>query len=183
MRLTQVTATNYRCITDSGPVDIADVTCLVGKNESGKTAFLQALRRLNPVEGIGTYDDVMEYPAKGFARYKKVRDKQPATVIRAVLEFTDDELATIEERFGTGVLRSREFTVTKRYGSSSTFFELDTDEAATVRQPHRIPGAAGGKRRPNPPAPLDHGAGRGARHARRAALDRDQAAGEDPLLA
>jgi predicted ATP-binding protein involved in virulence len=50
MRLIQVTATNYRCISDSGPVEIGDVTCLVGKNESGKTAFLQALRRLNPSE-------------------------------------------------------------------------------------------------------------------------------------
>jgi predicted ATP-dependent endonuclease of OLD family len=133
MRLTQVTATNYRCINDSSPVEIGDVTCLVGKNESGKTAFLQALRRLNPVEDSGTYDDVMDYPAKGFARYKKIRDKQPATVIRAVLELTDDELATIEQDFGEGVLRSREFTVTKGYGSTTTFFELDLDEAAAVR--------------------------------------------------
>ncbi len=41
MRLNQVTVTDYRCINDSGPVEVGDVTCLVGKNESGKTAFLQ----------------------------------------------------------------------------------------------------------------------------------------------
>lgn len=75
MCLTQVTITNYRCINDSGPVEIGDVTCLVGKNESGKTAFLQALRMLNPVEGSVAYNDVMDYPAKGFALYKKARNK------------------------------------------------------------------------------------------------------------
>jgi AAA ATPase domain len=115
MRLTKVTITNYRCITDSGPVEIGDVTCLVGKNESGKTAFLQALRRLNPVEGSTTYSDVLDYPAKSFARYKRVRDKQPAKVVTAVFELSDDEVATIEGKFGSGVLRQRTFTVTKHY--------------------------------------------------------------------
>ncbi len=50
MILTEARVALFRNIIDSGwvPVD-ADVTCLVGKNESGKTAFLQALYRLNPV--------------------------------------------------------------------------------------------------------------------------------------
>ncbi len=40
----------YKSITDSGPVEFdREVSCLVGKNESGKTAFLQALYRLNPL--------------------------------------------------------------------------------------------------------------------------------------
>jgi predicted ATPase len=133
MRLTQVTITNYRCINDSGPVDIGDVTCLVGKNESGKTAFLQALRRLNPADGPNRYDDVMDYPAKGFAHYKKIRDKHPAEVVNAVFELTEDELTEIEEDFGEGVLRSREFTVSKRYGSNAAFYSIDVDEAAAVR--------------------------------------------------
>ena len=51
MKLTRARVTNYRSIDDSGWVTIDDVTCMVGKNESGKTAFLQALRRLNPVAG------------------------------------------------------------------------------------------------------------------------------------
>jgi predicted ATP-dependent endonuclease of OLD family len=77
MRLTKVTITNYRCIDDSGPVEVGDVTCLVGKNESGKTAFLEALRRLNPVDGPDAYDDVMDYPAKGFALYKRSAPSSP----------------------------------------------------------------------------------------------------------
>lgn len=38
----------YRPILDSGWVDVDDVTVIVGKNESGKTALLRALHKFNP---------------------------------------------------------------------------------------------------------------------------------------
>ena len=42
MKLTEVRVTNFRNFLDSNPVRIQDdITCLVGKNESGKTAFLR----------------------------------------------------------------------------------------------------------------------------------------------
>ena len=50
MKLTHVHITNFRCIDDSNPVEIATNTCLVGKNESGKTAFLKALEGLRSVD-------------------------------------------------------------------------------------------------------------------------------------
>ena len=38
----------YKSITDSGPVEFdREVSCLVGKNESGKTAFLEALSEVD----------------------------------------------------------------------------------------------------------------------------------------
>ena len=44
MRLTKVRVQNYRSIEDSGVVDVQpDITALVGKNESGKTAFLRRM--------------------------------------------------------------------------------------------------------------------------------------------
>jgi len=50
MKLIEVTVRNFRNIIDSNPVKIQDdITCIVGKNESGKTSFLHALYRLNPV--------------------------------------------------------------------------------------------------------------------------------------
>lgn len=49
MKLTKVRITNFQCIHDSTEFDIGDITCLVGKNESGKTALLKALYRLNPI--------------------------------------------------------------------------------------------------------------------------------------
>ena len=55
MRLTKVRITNYRSVEDSGEVEIGDVTCLVGKNEAGKTAFLQALNKLGQIK-LATFD-------------------------------------------------------------------------------------------------------------------------------
>ena len=50
MKLIEVTVEKFRNIIDSTPVKIEDdITCLVGKNEAGKSAFLNALYRLNPV--------------------------------------------------------------------------------------------------------------------------------------
>ncbi len=47
MQLTRFRITRYRSIWDSGWID-KDLTAIVGKNESGKTALLRALHKLNP---------------------------------------------------------------------------------------------------------------------------------------
>lgn len=64
MKLVQVQIRHFRNIIDSGEVDIDDqVTCLVGKNESGKTSFLHALYRLLPARPNVSYDAPKQYPA------------------------------------------------------------------------------------------------------------------------
>ena len=64
MKLTTVRVRMFRNILDSTEVAIQpDVTCLVGKNESGKTAFLQALWRLNPARVTPTFSVPDHYPA------------------------------------------------------------------------------------------------------------------------
>ena len=50
MKLTKAHVTNFRCILDSNEVEIGETTCLVGKNEAGKTAFLKALEGLRSVD-------------------------------------------------------------------------------------------------------------------------------------
>ncbi|MCA8913471.1 MAG: AAA family ATPase [Planctomycetes bacterium] len=60
----------YKSIEDSTPVAMADdVTVLVGKNESGKTAFLEALHKAMPLGGA-KYDYVADYPRKDLVRYR-----------------------------------------------------------------------------------------------------------------
>jgi len=48
MKLTKVRVQNYRSVEDSEEFEIGDLTCLVGKNEAGKTALLSAMRGLKP---------------------------------------------------------------------------------------------------------------------------------------
>lgn len=118
LELKSVRIQNYRSIEDSGVVPIADVTCMVGKNESGKTAFLHALHLLNPlnpINGKTRFDDVMDFPSRRFSAYRKIREESPADVVTAVFELTDNELKVIEEDLGDGVMKSREVTVVKGY--------------------------------------------------------------------
>lgn len=118
MELKSVRIQNYRSIDDSGVVPIEEITCLVGKNESGKTAFLHALHLLNPlnpIRGKVKFDEVMDFPSRRFSAYRKVKDTSPADVVTAVFELTDTEMKIIEEDLGAGVLKSREITVAKGY--------------------------------------------------------------------
>ena len=118
MELKSVRIQNYRSIDDSGVVPVEAITCLVGKNESGKTAFLHALHLLNPlnpIKGKTAFDDVMDFPSRRFSAYRKVRDESPADVVTAVFVLSDRELEIIEQDLGPGALNSREVTVVKGY--------------------------------------------------------------------
>ena len=51
MKLIRVNIQRYRSISEPTEFDVEpDVTALVGKNESGKTAVLQSLYKSNPVD-------------------------------------------------------------------------------------------------------------------------------------
>ncbi|GAB7197415.1 AAA family ATPase [Dickeya oryzae] len=52
MRLSRVRVQNYRSIIDTGEFEVERLkTILVGPNEAGKTAILQAIQQINPPEG------------------------------------------------------------------------------------------------------------------------------------
>jgi energy-coupling factor transporter ATP-binding protein EcfA2 len=136
MRLRRARVTNYRSIDDSGWVSIDNVTCLVGKNESGKTAFLQALRRLNPVSGSDADFDLKDYPRKGYVRYRRSHKDAPATVVRCEFQLSGEEMADIETAFGPNVLNSPRVIASKGYDNRLRW-EPDVDEHTFV-QPWQV---------------------------------------------
>ena len=78
----------YKCIEDSTPVLLADdVTVLVGKNESGKTAFLEALHKALPV-GSPKYDFIYDYPTLTVSSVWNVFN-DATTVTKEEQEFVD----------------------------------------------------------------------------------------------
>ena len=115
MKLTRARVTNFKSIEDTGWVTIDDVTCMVGKNESGKTAFLHALRRLSPVTGVNGDFDIKDYPRKGYVRYKRIHPDRPAVVVAAEFKLTDSEVEEVESVFGEGVLDSDKVVISKGY--------------------------------------------------------------------
>ena len=64
MKLKDVQVKKYKCVDDSRTWGVDQITCLVGKNESGKTALLEALYKLNPVEASDVVFKETDYPRK-----------------------------------------------------------------------------------------------------------------------
>lgn len=134
MRLINTQIRYFRNIIDSGSVAIDErVTCLVGKNESGKTAFLQALHRLNPARTAG-FSVPKDYPAwlekKDRQKGKELECEVPVT---AVFELLPSELETLESRFGTGCIENaNSITVTRKYDGTREI-DLQVSEEAFIR--------------------------------------------------
>ncbi|MFE6869322.1 AAA family ATPase [Kitasatospora sp. NPDC057692] len=132
MDLVNVRVTDYRSVEDSERFDVEqDVTCLVGKNESGKTTLLQAMFRLNPVDSVG-FDEVIDFPARKHRDRKRLPEGQMVPVVRATFRFSEDEMNTVRAELGSGGLTSPEFTVTIGYRKAGKTFDLSYDEAAVV---------------------------------------------------
>lgn len=135
MKLVGAQVQLFRNIIDSTPVDIQpDVTCLVGKNESGKTAFLQALYRLNPARPNAPLNLSQQYPAWRIKQDRvaggSLDDVRPVEA-KFTLEAAD--VAAIERRFGANVLVSDDIAVSRAY-SGETHFEFRSDERRAVRE-------------------------------------------------
>lgn len=129
MRLVNTHVVNYRSVEDSDEFAVErDVTCLVGKNESGKTAMLKALCRLNPVESSAILDEEIDFPARRTGRRRQWGNEELVPVVTATFELEDDEFERVERQFGLDVLRSRQFTVTRGYRDPELRWEFDFDE-------------------------------------------------------
>ena len=117
MKLVEAQIESFRNIIDSGSVSIeSDVTCLVGKNESGKTAFLHALHRLFPEQDNVAFSVPDHYPAwREKSDRQSGKDLEEVTPVRVVFELSDADLQRVEEQFGSGVLPQRRLTLRRKY--------------------------------------------------------------------
>ena len=131
MKLVRARVTDFKSIDDSGWVDIDAVTSMVGKNESGKTAFLGALKRLNPVDGDQHFE-LKDFPRKGYVRYRRRHQENPATAVSAVMTLSEEEREKLSAKVGDGVILSEEITVSKNY-KNELVWEFDMDEGAMAR--------------------------------------------------
>jgi predicted ATP-dependent endonuclease of OLD family len=125
MKLWKIHVTEFKSIWDSGEFEVADITCLVGKNEAGKTALLQALARLNPLAGAeGTFDVTDDYPRSDVEDYRQDVEegrRKPAVVINVIYSLEEEDLRPIKEEFGDDVITTSELGLTKDYNNKRTF--------------------------------------------------------------
>ena len=122
MRLQSARVQNYRSVIDTGTFEVeADKTIMVGPNEAGKTAVLQALQQLNPPEGHKGFDSLRDYPRRLYNDISSGRVK-PSTVpvVTATFVLDDDDRAAIPES-----VRGCRYTITRYLDNSHTHSLVD----------------------------------------------------------
>ena len=117
----------FRNIEDSGEVDLLDaLTCVVGKNQSGKSALLRALHKFNPLLPTLGYDMRREWP-RG---QRTSRDKKQV-VCEVKFTLSPQELADLVEIAGHD-LSITNVVVTKTYAGK---FGIQFPEDSTLFPP------------------------------------------------
>ena len=118
MQLTNCHVTNYKNIDDSTAFSVdPKVTCLVGKNEAGKTAILQALYRLNPIEDC-SYDAVQDYPRRKMRSYLRGVESggiSPAKVLKSIFKLGKEDVSAVTDDHGSCLSVGDEVSITVGY--------------------------------------------------------------------
>ncbi|WP_143706579.1 AAA family ATPase, partial [Xenorhabdus innexi] len=100
MRLSKVRVQNYRSIIDTGEFEVERLkTILVGPNEAGKTAILQAIQQINPPEGTKKFDPLRDYPRANYTKISRGDlDPGEVKVVTAVFELEESDLKNAPEQ-------------------------------------------------------------------------------------
>ena len=134
MKLIRVKIENFRSIEDTGEFSIEDLTCLVGKNEAGKTAVLQALHAVRPFNAAKTsFDVTQEYPRRFVTKYNERHPDEKGLVVSTWWKMTEEAKKRLEEEFGPNSVSSDELRISKYYNSEGTTWSVPINEAQAVK--------------------------------------------------
>jgi predicted ATP-dependent endonuclease of OLD family len=116
---------DFQSVRDSGRILVSEITCLVGKNEAGKSTLLKALYRLNPViPAEGNFDVTSDYPRMDVEDYRHEVEsgkRKIAVPIEACYGLDADELSAIADMFGAASAPKPEITYAKNYENKITY--------------------------------------------------------------
>jgi predicted ATPase/energy-coupling factor transporter ATP-binding protein EcfA2 len=101
MFLKKVRVTKYRSIRDSGWFDVEKgKTILIGPNEAGKTALLEAIQRINPPVGTRGFDPLRDYPRSEFEDVNSGKIAPGSvTVVEAHFGLDEEDKEALEPEF------------------------------------------------------------------------------------
>ena len=136
MKLKKVRVENYKCIFDTNEFTTSDTTCLVGKNESGKTALVEALCHLNPIDKeYEKFDTLFDYPRIYLTDYEENRKSEPdfkdANVLTTTWEVTQNEIEVLNAEFGENCLQSKSIVIKKGY-DNEIYWTIQTNDKSIL---------------------------------------------------
>lgn len=131
MQLTSYRVRKFRNIIDSGPISVdLQTTCLVGKNEAGKSGLLEALYLCNPAYGE-SFSVEDQYPRWLTVQDRKQGDLSDATPVEVTFALSDADRSAVNDELGPGALTGENLTITKKY-SGELVWAFEHDIAAAV---------------------------------------------------
>ena len=131
MKLKSVRIENFKCIDDSEEFSLNQVTCFVGKNESGKSAILQAIYKLNgDILENSEFKDT-EYPRRYWSKYQERHETSPDNVLTTKWLLEEGDIAELDMHFGSDVLINKIITITKCY-NNETIWDIQVDEQLII---------------------------------------------------
>ena len=139
MKLTHARISHFQSVHDSGKFEIGDITCLVGKNESGKTALLKALNRLQPlVTDDAQFDVTDDYPRQRVSAYKRAVRADPTATVAVVqgwYELSNEDAADVQAVFGTDCFGSQQaiLELSRGYTNELQVASLSINDDVAIR--------------------------------------------------
>jgi predicted ATP-dependent endonuclease of OLD family len=120
-------------VEDSGEFDLERQTCLVGKNEAGKTAILSALAALNPHPSTPCdYDLERDYPRRHLADYEERHPDEDAEIIKTDWAISQQAKEDLVSEFGEDFLTSDTVTISAHYNEKAKRWILPGKEATAI---------------------------------------------------
>ncbi len=133
--LKEIKIAKYKSYLETQVVSIENkITTLVGKNESGKTAFLEAIAKFNYFEKDPKFqfDVTADYPRNELKKYQ--RDNVPIEVIKCTFEIRDELLQEISEELGADVFNTKFFSYGIKYDGTSSWYDLSANEELFLKK-------------------------------------------------
>ena len=138
IKLKNVVINKYKSFLEKQEIEIEDgVTRIVGKNESGKTALLEAMAKFNYFDSKDktfTFNSTNDYPRGELKRYQQEYPNEDFDVITCTFELSDDLLNQISEDVGKEVFTSKSIIVAKTYNNSKKFYNISINIKNFIKQ-------------------------------------------------
>lgn len=134
MKLVRAQVKKFRNYVDSKELKVEDsITSLIGKNESGKTAFLKALYSIKPDNpNEASINVIKDYP-----RWFKVRDGKKINIedvsyIITHFSLNDNEISKLSEIIGTPIPKNAELCIERKY-SGDLYATIDSNKEKLLK--------------------------------------------------
>lgn len=129
IQIKKVSIHKYKCFSETQEFDVEkDITALVGMNEAGKSALLEAIAKTNYLiddDDDFTFDTSLDYPRKEKKRFDKSGDA--GLILSITYEISDDLIEQIQEDLGQKTFTSKEFI--RNYYYDKEMIDIDGLEA------------------------------------------------------